>query len=147
MIEDDMAIRDLVYRYADAVCRRDEAAWADTWADDGLWCLPGAPAARGKEAIVALWVGAMAGFPFVAQIVNYGTLQIDGDRASGRWYLTENIKFVDGGGMHNIGTYQDKYVKTADGWKFSERHYAILYNDEGKGDMSGTSNPYPELIE
>ncbi len=147
MIEDDMAIRDLVYRYADAVCRRDEAAWADTWADDGLWCLPGAPAARGKEAIVALWVGAMAGFPFVAQIVNYGTLQIDGDRASGRWYLTEDIKFADGGGMHNISTYQDKYVKTADGWKFSERHYAILYNDEGKGDMSGTSNPYPELIE
>ena len=48
MMEDDLAIRELVYRYADAVCRRDETAWADTWAQDGLWSLPGAPVASGK---------------------------------------------------------------------------------------------------
>jgi len=146
-IEADMAIRDLVYRYADAVCRRDEAAWGATWAADGVWQLPGAPRMEGREAIVGLWVNAMSGFPFVAQTVNYGILEIDDDTASGRWYLTENLKFADGGGMFNIGCYQDRYVKQDGRWLFAERHYAVLYNDEGKGDMTGTVNEFPPLIE
>ena len=145
-IEDELAIRDLVYRYADAVCRRDEQAWAATWAEDAVWQLPGAPRMEGREAIVGLWVQAMSGFPFVVQLINSGVLQISDDRASGRWYITENLKFADGNGMYNVGCYQDRYVKRDGNWLFSERHYAVLYNDEGKGDMSGTASPFPELI-
>ncbi len=146
-VEDDLAIRDLVYRYADAVCRRDEAAWGATWAEDGVWQLPSAPRMEGRDAIVGLWVNAMGGFPFVAQIVHNGTLEIDGDRATGRWYLTEHLKFADGNGMFNIGCYQDRYVKRNEQWLFAERHYAVLYNDEGKGDMTGLVNPFPALID
>jgi len=145
-LEDDAAIRDLVYRYADAVCRRDEAAWSATWAEDGIWQLPGAPRMEGRDAIVGLWVNAMSGFPFVVQLMNNGTLEIEGEGATGRWYLTENLKFADGGGMYNVGCYQDRYVKRDGQWLFAERHYAVLYNDEGKGDMTGTANPFPDLI-
>ncbi|MEZ5558993.1 MAG: nuclear transport factor 2 family protein [Pseudomonadales bacterium] len=144
-MSDRREIRDLVARYADAVCRRDQAAWADTWAEDGLWQLPSAPETRGRDNIVALWAGAMAGFPFVAQLVHNGTVEVDGDSATGRWYLTEHLKFAQGGGMFNIGVYQDRYVKTAAGWKFAERHYSVLYNDKGTGDMSGDVNPFPAL--
>ena len=146
-VEDDLAIRDLVYRYADAVCRRDEAAWAATWADDAVWQLPRAPRMEGRDAIVALWVQAMAGFPFVVQLVNFGVLDIGENKASGRWYLTENLKFPDGNGMYNVGCYQDKYVKRDGRWLFAERHYAVLYNDEGKGDMTGTAAEFPPLID
>ena len=83
-LQDDADIRDLVYRYADAVCRRDQEAWSGTWAEDGVWQLPGAPRMEGREAIVGLWAGAMAGFPFVAQIVHYGLVDIDGDTARRR---------------------------------------------------------------
>ena len=113
-LEDESAIRDLVYRYADAVCRRDQEAWGATWAEDGVWQLPGAPRTEGREAIVGLWANAMAGFPFVVQLISYGTLDVDGDRASGRWYLTEHLQFADGGGMFNVGCYQDRYVKRDD---------------------------------
>ncbi len=147
MIEDDLAIRDLVYRYADAVCRRDKEAWAATWAEDAVWQLPNAPLMSGRDAIVELWVNAMAGFPFVVQLVNFGVLDISGDTASGRWYLTENLQFPNGNGMYNVGVYQDKYIRTPQGWQFSSRHYAVLYNDEGKGDMSGSASAFPELLE
>ena len=145
-LQDDQAIRDLVCRYADAVCRRDQDAWGATWAEDGVWQLPGAPRMEGREAIVGLWTNAMSGFPFVVQLINYGVLDIDGDRASGRWYLTENLQFADGGGMYNVGCYQDKYVRREGQWLFAERHYTVLYNDEGKGDMTGTAQPFPALI-
>lgn len=145
-VEDDRAIRDLVYRYADAVCRRDQDAWSATWTQDGIWQLPSAPRMEGRDAIVDLWASAMAGLPFVAQTPHYGVLDIDGDKASGRWYLTEHIKFPDGNGVFNVGCYQDKYVKRDGQWLFAERHYAVLYNDEGKGDMTGTANPFPPLI-
>lgn len=128
MQDDDLAIRDLVARYADAVCRRDAEAWAATWAEDGVWQLPGAPRVQGRDAIVALWRNAMAGLPFVAQLVHQGVLDIDGDRATGRWYLTETLKTADGSGRHDIGVYEDRYVRTADGWRFSERHYTILHD-------------------
>ena len=146
-LEDDLAIRDLVYRYADAVCRRDQDAWGATWAEDGVWQLPGAPRMEGREAIVGLWAGAMGSFTFVVQIVHYGVLDIDGDKATGRWYLSENLKGADDDGRYNIGCYQDRYVKRDGQWLFAERHYAILYNDEGKGDMTGTVLPFPDLID
>ena len=40
-LEDEQSIHRLVSRYADAVNRRDEDAWRATWADDGVWYLPG----------------------------------------------------------------------------------------------------------
>ena len=145
-LEDQAAIRDLVHRYADAVCRRDQDAWAATWAEDGVWQLPGAPRMEGRDAIVGLWAGAMAGFPFVVQIVHYGVLEMDGDSATGRWYLSENIQVAPDDGRYNIGVYQDRYVKKDGQWLFAERHYAILYNDEGKGDMTGTVIPFPDAV-
>jgi uncharacterized protein (TIGR02246 family) len=144
--EDDLAIRDLVYRYADAVCRRDQEAWAATWAEDGIWQLPRAPRMEGRDAIVGLWATAMGGFPFVVQIVHHGLVDIDGDRATGRWYLSEHMKTSADDGRYNVGCYQDRYVKRDGRWLFAERHYAILYDDEGKGDMTGTANPFPPLL-
>ena len=49
--------------------------------------------------------------------------------------------------MFNIGVYQDKYIKENGECLFSERHYGVLYNDGGSGNMSGTVNPYPDLID
>lgn len=145
-MQDEMDIRNLVARYADAVCRRDRDAWAATWATDALWQLPSAPAVRGRDAIVEMWVNAMSNFPFVAQLVYNGTVEVSGQSASGRFYITEHLKFADGNGMFNIGVYQDRFVKNTDGWQFAERHYSVLYNDGGAGDMSGQTLPYPDLM-
>ena len=38
---DELAIRNLVARYADAVSNADESAWIETWAADGCWSIAG----------------------------------------------------------------------------------------------------------
>jgi len=45
------------------------------------------------------------------------------------------------------GAYVYKYIKVDGHWLFSERYYTVLYNDGGTGNMSGTINPYPDLID
>ena len=84
----------------------------------------------------------MSSFDFVAQLVYQGTLFIDGDTATGRWYLCEHLRGAgDSVGRFNIGTYADEYIKEGGTWRFSKREYHILYNDEGTGNMSGTVTP------
>ena len=85
--------------------------------DNSIWNLGSIPPVEGKEAIVGLWVQAMSGFPFVAQLIHNGTVEVDGDKATGRWYIVEHLQFPEKDeegnptGMFNIGVYQDKYIK------------------------------------
>ena len=48
-MSDKEEIRNLVEKYADAVCRRDEADWASTWAEDAVWDLSSMPPVKGKK--------------------------------------------------------------------------------------------------
>ena len=126
-VADELEIRHLVSAYADAVNRVDQALWSSTWATDSTWELPGAGEFSGKDNIVGLWVQAMGGFEFVAQLVYNGTLEIDGDTATGRWYLCEHLRPKGSeGGMFNIGTYADEYVREDGAWRFKTRRYHVL---------------------
>jgi len=139
-------LHDLVARYSDAVSRHDESVFAATWAIDALWQLPGAPLTKGRDNIVALWNSVMARFPFVLQRMNNGTVNIDGDTGSGRWYLSEHIVGEDGGVMINIGVYQDRYIRAGDGWVFAERHFSMLYHERKAPSDSVITSPYPDLV-
>ena len=151
-MSDKEEIRSLVEKYADAVCRRDKDDWSSTWCNNSVWNLGSIPPVEGKEAIVNLWVQAMGGFPFVAQLIQNGTVEVNGNEANGRWYITEHLQFPekdedgDQTGMFNIGVYQDKYIKENGEWLFSERHYGVIYNDSTKKRMAGIVSTYPELI-
>jgi len=58
--EDELAIRALVARYADAVCRRDPDGWAATWAQDCRWDLGGGRVISGRTQTLNLWRPAIA---------------------------------------------------------------------------------------
>ena len=53
-----------------------------------------------------------------------GTIALDGDTASGRAYMSELGRTRDGRQGLNYAIYHDRYQRTGDGWKFSERVYA-----------------------
>ncbi len=143
-VADELAIRQLVASYADAVNRVDEDQWAQTWANNCTWVLAGLGDVDGKVNVVGMWQQAMKGFAFVVQLVDQGTVFIDGDNAKGRWYLSEHLRPVGSSdGLYNIGTYADEYQKVEGEWLFTRRDYHILYNDEGKGDMSGIVTRLP----
>jgi uncharacterized protein (TIGR02246 family) len=140
-VADELAIRELVARYADAVARRDEDAWAATWTEDAEWHLLGR-SASGRDAVVSLLKTLISGVPFVVQIPNSGIIQVHGETGSGRWYITEYAKTRDGAALFNLGVYHDEYRRTADEWRFSRRRFDVLYM--GPPDLSARANPFPE---
>lgn len=132
------AIRDLVARYNDAVHRYDEQAWAATWAEDAVWEV-GGRRIEGRDNVVEAWLAAMARYDFVALLMHSGHVDIDGDHASGRWYLTEYVHAPDGGFTHMISCYHDTYVKRGGEWQIQSRVYDIAYagNPPMEGSLKG----------
>jgi ketosteroid isomerase-like protein len=138
-VADELEIRNLVARYAEAVTRADKDAWAATWADDGEWSLIG-QTARGRQDVVALWQKLTAGFTFVVQHTPSGVVELDGDRGSGTWQMTEHGKLTNGTPLLTIGVYSDEYVREKGAWRFASRHFRMVYG--GPPDLSGAVNPF-----
>lgn len=122
-----LAIRQLVDRYCDAVLRRDAAAWAATWTDDATWDLGGG-SLEGQAAIVAAWEHAMGGFDWVVQFAP--TLVLDVDEAAGtgtgRVTVQERYQRTDGKRGTLLGVYHDRYRRTAEGWRFAGRRLEVV---------------------
>ena len=137
---DELAIRQLVAAYIDAVNRYNGEDWIATWAEDANWDLMGMKV-EGRDAIYQLWQGAMASFEFAIMMLNSGTVHIDGDSATGRWYVTEHIKPKEGDSNLTLGVYDDEYTKRDGQWLFLDRRYHVLY--QGPADYSVGHNPYP----
>ena len=134
---DELAIRRLVHRYADAVVRRDAAAWASCWAEQSSWDLGGGRSVESKDQITALWRRAMGGMAAVVQMVHNGAAERagDADRATGRWYIDERFRRADGTDGILLAHYDDEYVREPDGeWRFSRRALVAQYN--GPPDLS-----------
>lgn len=130
-------IRDLLHRYADAVCRNDELAWAATWSDDGVWDLGGGREATGLEEITDMWRGGMGRYARVLHRYENSAATLDeaAGTGTGRAYVTEVLKPTDEGALVMHGYYDDEYRRTGDGWRFSRRTLVRLYH--GPPDFSG----------
>ena len=66
---------------------------------------------------------------YFVQTTHPGSIQLDGDTASGRAYISELLRFRGGRSELNYAIYHDRYRRTADGWKFAERVYEVRYLD------------------
>jgi len=135
-VSDHDALVALNHAYGDAVRAGVEAgadAWGATWADDGMWDLPGRHV-EGREAVVALWKAALGKYARVVQLYMAPSFAVDGDTATGRVPLVELIDEGDVRAMM-AGHYDDTYRRTVDGWKFTSRALTIYYR--GAADLSG----------
>ncbi len=141
MAVDDLEdIRRLVHRYADAASRDDRDAWVATWSDDGVWEIGRGPVS-GRAAISAAFDRAMDLFEAVVQLAHNGEATVDGDRAAGRWYMSEATLTRSGKRALYFGYYDDVYVRTAAGWRFASRRLTWLY--QGPPDLTGVFGPPP----
>ena len=120
-VADELAIRRLVALYTDGINQRDAHVWADVWADDGArWDVAG-HIFRGHDEIVAHWKEALASFRTVFQTTSDGVVTLDGDQATGRWYVTERNVRRDDSVAQLWGWYDDRYVRTGAGWRLQTR--------------------------
>ena len=125
-IEDRLQIRELIDSYNNAVMRFDGETWASNWAEDGVWHLPGAGDVSGRDAILAVWQGAMSAFSFVGFFASAGPILVDGDTAKGTWYQQEFLHQKDGVKRSVTGRYEDDYLKRDGRWFFQKRIYEVL---------------------
>ena len=137
-IEDELALRNLMGRYADAVNRVDADAWIATWAEDGIWNLLGNPVS-GRDNILALWKQMMSSFEFALMLPSTCLFEVDGETASGHWYLHEYTRDPEGNASTVLSRYRDTYVKQDGQWLYKSRDYGFIYN--GASDLSGTYTP------
>ena len=137
-LEDELALRNLMGRYTDAVNRRDADAWVATWAADGVWNLLGNPVS-GRDNILALWQQMMGSFEFALMLPSSCLFTVKGDTASGHWYLHEYTRDLQGNASTVLSRYLDTYVKQGGQWLFQSRSYGFIYN--GAADLSGTYTP------
>lgn len=116
-------IRDLLARYADAVCGRDRTEWAATWVPDATWDLGGGREVTGLEAIVDLWQSAMDRYPSVEHRYEDNEASLDETTGTGRGraHVHEITRTADGTVSEMRGHYDDEYRRTADGWRFARR--------------------------
>lgn len=142
-MNDRQQITELVARWADASNRVDSEAWAATLSDDCVYSMTGGPKRNGRDEIVEYSVEVLGSIEFVLQLVHSGTVEVDGDLATGRWFISEYQGFSEDKGAFVIGVYQDRYVRTADGWKFAERQLDVVYREKRRGDSLGTAFPLP----
>lgn len=132
---DDIALRNLMATYTDAVNRFDAEQWISTWAEGASWNLLGNPV-EGKDNILGLWQQMMNSFEFALMIPSTCKFTINGDTASGFWYLHEYSRDKEGNTATILSRYLDEYVKEAGEWKFKSRAYEFIYN--GPADLSGS---------
>jgi ketosteroid isomerase-like protein len=137
-IADRLEIEALRGEFSDAGMMRDYDRFASLFTRDGAWRMPHINREfTGRREIRAAIEQLRGMWNYAVQNAHPGTIQLDGDTASGRSYVSELGEMRDGRSLVNYGVYHDRYARTADGWKFAERTYEVQYLDTSP--LAGTA--------
>ncbi len=132
-IEAESAIRKLNARYCDAIIRRDPADWGSLWHEKAKWYLLG-NWMEGRESIVAAWEGALSGLPVVYQRMSGEIIEVNGDRATCRVYVDEQVVDAEGKALNFVGVYNDECVYSDQKWLYMVRRFDLIATNPGKLD-------------
>ena len=129
-IADRVEIEALRGEFTDAAMMRDRPRLASLFTPDGALWMPNIPAELvGREEIRVGGERLQAQWEFFVQTTHPGVIELDGDAATGRAYIQELARTLDGRQGLNYAVYHDRYRRTDEGWKFSERVYEVRYLD------------------
>ena len=142
VIADRVEIEALRGEFTDAVMMRDYDRVASLFTPDGVWRMPNIPVELTGQDQMRGW-GEMVPkiVDFLVQNTHPGTIAIDGDTATGRAYISEVGRALDGRSGLNYAIYHDRYQRTPEGWKFTERVYEVRYEDATP--LTGSAYPVP----
>ncbi|HYY75454.1 MAG TPA: nuclear transport factor 2 family protein [Gaiellaceae bacterium] len=129
-IADRFDIEALRGEFTDAVMMRDYDRLASLFTEDGVVRMPHINQEAVTREEIRAGVERLQGLlDCFVQTTHPGTIQLEGDTAVGRTYISELVRFRDGGSQLNYAVYHDRYQRTPDGWKFTERVYEVRYLD------------------
>ncbi len=129
-IADRVEIEALRGEFTDAAMMRDRARLAALFTPDGALRMPNIPVELiGRKEIRTGGERLQSQWDFFVQNSHPGTIRIDGDTATGRTYMHEVARLLDGRSGLNFAIYHDTYRRTPEGWRFAERVYEVRYED------------------
>ncbi|MFD7260437.1 nuclear transport factor 2 family protein [Streptomyces sp. NPDC059874] len=127
---DRFEIEELRAEVTDAVMMRDFDRVASLFTPDGIMRWPHIDKEFiGREEIRAGIEWGQGLWEFFVQNAHPGVIRLDGNTAVGRVYIHEFGRMHNGSSHLNHALYHDRYQRTSDGWKFSERVYEVRYLD------------------
>jgi ketosteroid isomerase-like protein len=130
IIVDRVEIEALRGEFTDAGMMSDYDRFASLFTQDGVWQIPDANIRLvGREEIRAGIERLQGLWDYFTQNTHAGTIELHGDTAVGRAYVSEFGRMRDGSSHLNYAIYHDRYERTPDGWKFVERMYEVTYID------------------
>ena len=119
-LEDIEAIRNLKARYC-SYCddQYDVEGLTGLFTEDAVWDGGRLGKAVGIAKIQKFFRNSRDAMPFAVHMVMNPLIEIDGDRATGIWYLLQAATSAQAGGaIWGSARYDERYVRTPDGWKF-----------------------------
>jgi hypothetical protein len=128
-IADRFEIEALRGEFTDAGMMRDYDRFASLFTQAGLLRIPNIAEFVSREEIRAGIERLQGLWDYFVQNAHPGMIQLEGETAVGRAYVSEFGRFRDGSSHSNYAVYHDRYQRTPDGWKFTERVYEIKYLD------------------
>ena len=129
-IADRFEIEALRAEFTDASMMRDWDRFASLFTEDGAWRMPHIDEELVSRKEIRAGVERLRDtWEYFVQTVHPGTIQVDADAAVGRAYVAEFGRFRDGSSNLNYSLYHDRYERTPEGWRFSERLYEVRYVD------------------
>ena len=120
MASDQRAIRELKYRYCYAVDRLDTEALLEVFTEDVAFELGIYGEGTGHDGVREYMDWYEEHYPGVrAHQVVHPLIDVDGDRAEGRWYYLVLYERPDGSFELGQGTYDDRYRRVDGAWKIA----------------------------
>ena len=126
LMADRIAIADLNHRFADAITRMDVEACASMFTEDAEIVVTNWDTFTGRDEILRSLRELLSGWEGIVFTNHSGVADIDGDVATGQWYLREfGIKFDEE--FDISGVYHDTYRRVDGQWCFTSRRYDTLH--------------------
>jgi hypothetical protein len=142
-LADELAIRRLGAAYADACGRLCAADVARLFAPDATMGMAGGMVAPGDKILknFEIVLGRQA---FLVQTLHSGLIELAGDTARGRWWMSEILRAADSEQFNvNHGFYEDTYVRRDGRWLFGSRLFTLrLTTPLPAGTVAGAAPEY-----
>jgi len=117
---DRAAIVELRHEYAHCIDRCEWDRWAELFCEDAHVTYEGRPDLKGRDEIREFGASVLnREYAFTYHEALLPVVLVDGDTATGEWYLRLYYAGCEGGAGLRLGRYSDEYRRTEEGWKFA----------------------------
>ena len=124
-MSDELAVRNVVARLAILADEGDLGEYVGLFADEALWEMPG-NSIQGRANLLAGAIERRSGGTVgpgsnTRHVITTQSVAVDGDEATSDAYWQFWVNTATEPSIALFGTYRDRLVRTADGWKLAHR--------------------------